>query len=137
MTNKKDAPRLTRRQVDNLRAESMRYASYQLARLRMSTLGKPAKETCECGKEYELFPNQPTELSNAQIVAIKFDVGQVYPGIESEDLDKVIEEYDPVAAMDNMAQACKRMDKGQLGELEARGVRMIILDKPVLKAVGN
>ena len=61
----------------------------------------------------------------------------LYPGIESEDLDKAIEEYDPAVAMDKMAEACKRMDKGSLGELEVRGVRIVILDKPVLKVVGD
>ena len=135
MTSKFDSKPITRRQVDNLRGESMRYASYMLTRLRMSVLGKPAKETCECGKEYELFPNQPIELNNAQVTALKFDVGQVYPGIESEDLDKVTQQYDPIVARDNAIEAIKKFDKNTLDEYEARGVKIIILDKPVLKVV--
>ncbi len=92
MSKKPDAPKITRRQVDNLRAESMRNAAFQLKRLRMSTLGKPAIEKCECGKEYEVFPNQPTQLTTAQINAIKFDVDKIYPGLVSEELDKATHE---------------------------------------------
>ena len=80
--------KITRRQVDNLRTKSMRFADQQLARLRMSTLGKPAMETCECGKEYELFPNQPLKLDTAQVNALKFDVDKVFPTLSLEDLDK-------------------------------------------------
>ena len=82
-------PKITRRQVDNLRAESMRQASYLMNRLRMSVLGEPAIEKCKCGKEYEQFPNQPTKLDTAQINAIKFDVDKIYPGIVEEELDNV------------------------------------------------
>jgi len=85
-------PKITRRQVDNLRAESMRQASYLMNRLRMSVLGEPAIEKCKCGKEYEQFPNQPTDLTTAQINAIKFDVDKIYPGIVEEELDKVTHE---------------------------------------------
>ena len=67
----------------------MRQASFLMSRLRMSVLGKPVIEKCECGKEYELFPNQPTKLDTAQINAIKFDVDKIYPGIVEEELDKV------------------------------------------------
>jgi len=84
-------PKITRRQVDNLRAESMRQASYLMNRLRMSVLGEPAIEKCKCGEEYELFPNQPTKLDTSQINAIKFDVDKIYPGIVEEELDKVTE----------------------------------------------
>ncbi len=85
-------PKITRRQVDNLRAESMRQASYLMNRLRMSILGEPAIEKCKCGEEYEQFPNQPTKLDTAQINAIKFDVDKIYPGIVEEELDKVTDE---------------------------------------------
>ena len=85
-------PKITRRQVDNLRAESMRQASYLMNRLRMSVLGEPAIEKCKCGEEYEQFPNQPTKLDTAQINAIKFDVDKIYPGIVEEELDKVTDE---------------------------------------------
>jgi len=86
-------PKITRRQVDNLRAESMRQASYLMNRLRMSILGEPAIEKCKCGEEYEQFPNQPTKLDTAQINAIKFDVDKIYPGIVEEELDKVTQEH--------------------------------------------
>jgi hypothetical protein len=95
MTSKTEL-KITRRQVDNLRAESMRYASYLMSRLRMSVLGKPAIETCKCGEEYELFPNQPTKLDTAQVNAIKFDVDKIYPGIVEEELDKVTHEVKSV-----------------------------------------
>jgi len=85
-------PKITRRQVDNLRAESMRQASYLMNRLRMSVLGEPVIEKCKCGEEYEQFPNQPTKLDTAQINAIKFDVDKIYPGIVEEELDKVTDE---------------------------------------------
>ena len=94
-------PKITRRQVDNLRHESMRQASYLMNRLRMSILGKPAIEKCECGKEYELFPNQPTKLDTSQVNAIKFDVDKIYPGIVEEELDKVTHE---VQSMDEIFQ---------------------------------
>ena len=85
----KAEPKITRRQVNNLRANSMRSAEAMLNRLRMHVLGKPTIEKCECGKEYELFPNQPTKLDTAQVNAIKFDVDKIYPGIVEEQLDKV------------------------------------------------
>ena len=88
MTSKTE-PKITRRQVNNLRAESMRYATTLMSRLRMSILGKPAIERCECGKEYELFPNQPTKLDTAQANLLKFDIDKIYPGIVEEELDKV------------------------------------------------
>jgi len=91
MTSKTEA-KITRRQVDNLRGESMRQASYLMSRLRMSVLGKPAIETCECGKEYELFPNQPTKLDTAQVNAGKFEIDKIYPGITDEDFAKVTNE---------------------------------------------
>ncbi len=81
-------PKITRRQVNNLRADSMRQAVNLMDRLRMSVLGKPTIKKCECGNEYELFPNQPTKLDTAQINAIKFDVDKIYPGIVEEELDK-------------------------------------------------
>lgn len=86
----KTEPKITRRQVNNLRAESMRYATTLMSRLRMSILGKPAIEKCECGKEYELFPNQPTKLDTAQSNLLKFDIDKIYPGIVEEELDKVV-----------------------------------------------
>ena len=89
-------PRITRRQVDNLRHESMRQASFLMNRLRMSILGKPVIEKCECGKEYEQFPNQSTDLTTAQVNAIKFDVDKIYPGIVEEELDKVTHETHPI-----------------------------------------
>lgn len=101
----------TGRQVDNLRAESMRWASYMLTRLRMSVLGKPVKETCECGKEYELFPNQPIALTNSQVNAIKFDVGQIYSGLEPEDLDKATEDFNPREARE---RSCVLISKDSL-----------------------
>ena len=85
----KAEPKITRRQVNNLRAESMRYATTLMSRLRMSILGKPAIEKCECGKEYELFPNQPIKLDTAQANLLKFDIDKIYPGIVEEELDKV------------------------------------------------
>ena len=85
-------PKITRRQVNNLRAESMRQASFLMNRLRMSILGKPAIEKCECGKEYELFPNQPIKLDTAQANLLKFDIDKIYPGIVEEELDKVTQE---------------------------------------------
>ena len=88
----KTEEKITRRQVNNLRAESMRQASYLMSRLRMSILGKPAIEKCKCGLDYELFPNQPTKLDTAQINAIKFDIDKIYPGIVEEELDKVTSE---------------------------------------------
>ena len=85
----KAEPKITRRQVDNLRAESMRQASYLMSRVRMSVLGKPAIKKCDCGNEYELFPNQPTKLDTAQVNAAKFEIDKIYPGINEEELDKV------------------------------------------------
>ena len=81
-------PKITRRQVNNLRADSMRQAVNLMDRLRMSVLGKPTIKKCKCGAEYELFPNQPTKLDTTQINAIKFDVDKIYPGIVEEELDK-------------------------------------------------
>jgi len=80
--------KLSRRQIEGLRRESMNWASIQLKRLRMSTVGKPAIETCECGKEYELFPNDKTTLTQVQVAAIKYDVDKVYPGVTDEDFEK-------------------------------------------------
>lgn len=80
--------KLSRRQIEGLRKESMRWAAIQLKRLRMSTVGEPAIETCECGKEYEVFPNDKTTLTQVQIAAIKYDVDKVYPGITDEDFEK-------------------------------------------------
>jgi len=91
MTSKTEL-KITRRQVNNLRHESMRQASYLMNRLRMSILGEPAIEKCTCGEEYELFPNQPTKLDTSQVNAIKFDVDKIYPGIVEEELDKVTHE---------------------------------------------
>ena len=88
----KTEPKITRRQVNNLRANSMRSAEAMLNRLRMHVLGKPAIEKCACGKEYEQFPNQPIKLDTAQVNAIKFDVDKIYPGIVEEELDKVTSE---------------------------------------------
>ena len=85
-------PKITRRQVNNLRADSMRQAVSLMDRLRMSILGKPTIKKCKCGNEYELFPDQPTKLDTAQINAIKFDVDKIYPGIIEEELDKVTHE---------------------------------------------
>lgn len=90
MSKKPD--KLTRRQIGSLRAESMRWASYMLTRLRMSVLGEPITETCECGKEYELFPNQPATLTQAQVNAIKYDVSKIYPDLSPEDLDSATDE---------------------------------------------
>ena len=85
-------PKITRRQVDNLRADSMRRADALMSRLAMSVTGKPVIEKCDCGKEYKLFPNQPTKLDTAQINAIKFDVDKIYPGIVEQELKDVTDE---------------------------------------------
>ena len=93
MPSKPDKPALTRRQVNNLRAESMRWASYMLARLRMSVLGEPAMTPCPgCGREYELFPHQPeVRLSGPQVLAAKYEIDKVYPSLAADDLDSATE----------------------------------------------
>jgi len=91
MTSKTEE-KITIRQVDNLRAESMRQASYLMSRLRMSVLGKPTIKKCDCGKEYELFPDQPTKLDTTQVNAAKFEIDKIYPGIKEEDFKQVIGE---------------------------------------------
>ena len=86
---KKDEPAITNRQINNLRAESMRYASFLLSRLRTSVLGKSTTKECVCGKEYELFPDVPVTLTAAQVNAATFEIKQVYPGLTPEDTRSV------------------------------------------------
>ncbi len=81
-------PEMIKRKANTIEADDMRLAVNLMDRLRMSVLGKPTIKKCECGNEYELFPNQPTKLDTAQINAIKFDVDKIYPGIVEEELDK-------------------------------------------------
>lgn len=63
-----------------------------LRRMRMSVLGEPAKEQCECGKEYDLFPNQPIKLDTAQVSAAKYEISKIYPDLSPQDLSEVSDE---------------------------------------------
>jgi len=98
--------KITTRQVNNLRAESMRWAAFMLRRLRMSVIGEPAMNTCECGKEYELFPNQPITMNSAQVNAAKYEISKIYPDISPQDLAAVT---DTVADEEQTAKNLKDM----------------------------
>ena len=77
---------LTKRQVGNQRASDARYLSRVMNRLIMSITGEPSVETCECGKEHEVFPNQPPELKPKIVKACQVFLQKVYPDISAEDL---------------------------------------------------
>jgi len=132
---KQNHQKLTRRQIDKLRAESMGQASNMLNRLRMSVLGKPAIGTCECGKEYELFPNQPIKLTSPQVNAAKLDIEKVYPSITDEDLASATGEKDPVQMWDDLATFIKEQGKIAKDEFEQRGV--VVQIKPELTVVNE
>ncbi len=83
--SKKD-DKITKRQVNNLRANCMRSATQQLDRLKMSVIGEAAIITCDCGKEHETFPNQPTKLDANQINAVKFQINKIFPDLSPDDL---------------------------------------------------
>ncbi len=128
--------KLTRRQIDKLRAESMRWASYMMARLRMSVLGKPIMEKCECGREHDLFPNQPTKLTSPQVNAVKLDIEKIYPGLTDEDLETPTGEKDPAEQWDLIATFIKEQGKVAQAEFAKRGV-IVQIGKPELKVVNN
>jgi len=128
--------RLTRRQIDKLRAESMRWASYMMARLRMSVLGKPATEQCECGREHDLFPNQPIKLTSPQVNAVKLDIEKIYPGLTDEDLETATGEKDPAEQWDLIATFIKEQGKIAQEEFAKRGV-IVQIGKPELRVVNN
>ena len=108
--------RLTKRQVNTMRAESMRHATCMLKRLRMSVLGEPATIQCECGKEHEVFPNDKPQLSTQQVNAIKFDVNKIYPDLQAEDFDSATDE--PKTAEQIALQLAGAMtDKGMIKEV--------------------
>ena len=77
---------LTKRQVGNQRASDARYLSRVMNRMIMSILGEPATDKCECGREYEVFPNQPPELKPNIVKACQVFLQKVYPDISAEDL---------------------------------------------------
>ena len=77
---------LTKRQIGNQRANDARNLSRVMNRLTMSILGEPAVEKCECGKEHEVFPNQPPDLKPNIVKACQVFLQKVYPDISAEDL---------------------------------------------------
>ena len=132
---KKTPEKLTRRHIDNLRSESMRYAAILLARLRMSVIGKPAIGECECGAEYEVFPDQPKSLSVDQVNAAKYEVSKIYPDLKDEDIDKVVDKKSPEEMWDDQAKQMKGdMKHIYTKELAKRGI-FITFGNPQLEDV--
>lgn len=96
--------KLTRRQVDNLRAKWMRKAHLLGDRVLASVLGEEMEVECEgCGALVPC-PTTGEALSNAQIGAAKIIFSKVFPDIAAEDFANATSEVaDEGKTADNIA----------------------------------
>ena len=98
---------LTKRQIGNQRANDARNLSRVMNRLTMSILGEPAIETCECGKEHEVFPNQPPDLKPNIVKACQVFLQKVYPDISAEDLSSATSQ--PLTRLEVIGEVVKML----------------------------
>lgn len=124
--------RLTRRHVDNMRAETARLSSYTLKRLEMSVIGKEATEQCECGIEHLVFEAPTIKLDASQVKAATFLIDKVFPSIKDEDLEQAVDEFRSDDAIDSIVNVLRNDTTGQINaKLKEHGLEV----RPILKVV--
>ena len=134
MTYKSNGTKLTKRQVRDLRADLMKSAHMVCKRLIEAATGKKDTFECECGKQYDYFPNAPLEMTAPQVNASKTILSKVFPDISPEDFESATDEFSSSDGWDHVAQVIKNNQKAAREELSARGID-IEFTQPRLKAV--
>ena len=128
--------KVTKRQAEKARAAIK--AGQIIKRLQSYFLGEPAVETCECGKEYELFNISEDTLKKLNPSQVRTGLGlisHVLPKPQEITISDVVEEPNREEMADKIANYLKGMDTNDLIELEKRGVKVVILSKTQLKVV--
>jgi len=128
--------KVTKRQAEKARAAIK--AGQIIKRLQSNFLGESAIETCECGKEYEVFnisEDTLKKLSPSQVRAGLGLISHVLPKPQEITISDVAEEPDSERIMNALVTYLKGMDKNDLIELEKRGFKVVRLSKPQLKVV--
>jgi len=128
--------KVTKRQAEHAKAAIK--AGQITKRLQSYVLGEPAIETCECGKEYEVFNISPDELKKMEPSKVRAGLGllsHVLPKPQEITVSDVTEAPDSEEVLDKMAGYLKGLDVGELSELEKRGIKIVKVSKPQLKVV--
>jgi len=128
--------KVTRRQADH--AKKAIKAGMITKRLQSYVLGEPAIETCECGKEYEVFNISSDELKKMEPAKVRAGLGllsHVLPKPQEITISDVTEAPDSEEVLDKMAGYLKGLDVNELSGLEKRGIKIVKVAKPQLKVV--
>ena len=128
--------KVTKRQAE--KARSAIKAGQIIKRLQYYMLGEPATETCECGKEYEIFNVSLDELKKMEPSKVRAglgllghvlpDVKEIYNHLEEPEMTE--EER-----TDRLAEMLKSLSSASSLELEQRGIKIIKASRPELKVV--
>jgi len=128
--------KVTKRQADHAKAAIK--AGQITKRLQSYVLGEPAIETCECGKEYEVFNISSDELKKMEPAKVRAGLGllsHVLPKPQEITISDVVEEPNREEMADKIANYLKGLGASELSELEKRGVKVVILSEQKLKVV--
>jgi len=128
--------KVTKRQAEHAKAAIK--AGQITKRLQSYVLGEPAIETCECGKEYEVFNISPDELKKMEPSKVRAGLGllsHVLPKPQEITISDVVEEPNREEMADKIANYLKGLGASELSELEKRGIKIIKISKPQLKVV--
>jgi len=144
--------KVTKRQAE--KARSAIQSGQIIARLQSSILGEPAIETCECGKEYEVFNISEDTLKKMSPSDVRAGLGlisHVLPkpqeitisdmeGFDNESTDQkmlsLLRSPELRALWRKSGIIILDADKGyEISELEKYGIRLVKPPAPSLKAV--
>ena len=128
--------KVTKRQAEKARAAIK--AGQIIKRLQSYFLGEPAVETCECGKEYELFNISEDTLKKLNPSQVRTGLGlisHVLPSVQEIYQHPDEPEMTPEESTDKLAELLRRMSSASLLELEERGIRIVKLPEQQLKVV--